>query len=276
MDQPVIKIYISRQLTSVSPAVLCFYIVREIMFEEIHPIKLPTCGYDFNRKLLDNQWPISIWVVNSGCHSNMEVSLLLYVPDVASSPGPSESTISGPRRSFDPRPSPNFSPRLRDKIWEGPGDEAIPDVQAPVATPPFWCPSLQVCYPLHSVINTQRSNFHFSSLLSNRFRGTINTDLNCNTLQVLASWYRSWIRVWLKKHFSMHNAFLMFRIQNRTHILTSWTQWFVSQQRSPWRSTCSRCLPSWKYWCVHMFLYRKQKVQLVTTPLLWTFFPEFY
>ena len=85
-------------------------------------------------------------------------------------------------------------------------------------------------------------------------------------LQVLASWYRSWIRVWLKKHFSMHNAFLMFHIQNRMHVLTSWTQWFVSQQRSPWRSTCSRYLPSWKYWCVHLFLYRKQKVQLVTTP----------
>ena len=31
-----------------------------------------------------------------------------------------ESTISGPRRSFDPRPSPDFSPWLRDKIreWE--------------------------------------------------------------------------------------------------------------------------------------------------------------
>ena len=27
-------------------------------------------------------------------------------------------------RSFDPRPSPNFSPWLRDKIWEWPGDEA--------------------------------------------------------------------------------------------------------------------------------------------------------
>ena len=27
-------------------------------------------------------------------------------------------------RSFDPRPSPDFSPRLRDKIWEGPWDEA--------------------------------------------------------------------------------------------------------------------------------------------------------
>ena len=25
---------------------------------------------------------------------------------------------------FDPRPSPDFSPRLRDKIWVGPGDEA--------------------------------------------------------------------------------------------------------------------------------------------------------
>ena len=35
-----------------------------------------------------------------------------------------ESTISGPWRSFHPRPSPNFSPRLRDKVWEGPGDEA--------------------------------------------------------------------------------------------------------------------------------------------------------
>jgi len=27
-------------------------------------------------------------------------------------------------RSFDTRPSPDFSPRLRDKIWEWPGDEA--------------------------------------------------------------------------------------------------------------------------------------------------------
>ena len=26
--------------------------------------------------------------------------------------------------SFDPRPSPDFSQRLRDKIWEWPGDEA--------------------------------------------------------------------------------------------------------------------------------------------------------
>ena len=33
-------------------------------------------------------------------------------------------TISSPWCSFDHRPSPNFSPRLRDKIWEGPGDEA--------------------------------------------------------------------------------------------------------------------------------------------------------
>ena len=36
-----------------------------------------------------------------------------------------ESTISGAWRSNDPRPSPDFSPRLRDKIWEWPGDEAI-------------------------------------------------------------------------------------------------------------------------------------------------------
>ena len=35
-----------------------------------------------------------------------------------------ESTISGPWRSSDLRPSPNFSPRLRDKIWKWPGDEA--------------------------------------------------------------------------------------------------------------------------------------------------------
>ena len=35
-----------------------------------------------------------------------------------------ESTISGPWCSFDPRPSPDFSLRLRDKIWVGPGDEA--------------------------------------------------------------------------------------------------------------------------------------------------------
>ena len=27
-------------------------------------------------------------------------------------------------RSFDPRPSPGFSPQLRDQIWERPGDEA--------------------------------------------------------------------------------------------------------------------------------------------------------
>jgi len=32
------------------------------------------------------------------------------------------STISGP---WHPRPSPNFSPQLRDTIWEWPGDEAI-------------------------------------------------------------------------------------------------------------------------------------------------------
>ena len=35
-----------------------------------------------------------------------------------------ESTISGPWHRFDPRPSPDFSPQLRDKIWEGPGDKA--------------------------------------------------------------------------------------------------------------------------------------------------------
>ena len=34
------------------------------------------------------------------------------------------STISDPWHSFDPRPSPNFSPQLRDKIWEWPGDKA--------------------------------------------------------------------------------------------------------------------------------------------------------
>ena len=33
-------------------------------------------------------------------------------------------TISDPWRTFDPRPSPDFSPRLRNKIWEWPGDEA--------------------------------------------------------------------------------------------------------------------------------------------------------
>ena len=27
--------------------------------------------------------------------------------------------------SFDPRPSPDFSPRLQDKIWEWPGDEGM-------------------------------------------------------------------------------------------------------------------------------------------------------
>ena len=36
-----------------------------------------------------------------------------------------ESTVSGPWRSNVPRPSPDFSPRLRDKIWEWPGDEAM-------------------------------------------------------------------------------------------------------------------------------------------------------
>ena len=35
-----------------------------------------------------------------------------------------ESTISGPWRSNGIRPSPDFSPRLRVKIWEWPGDEA--------------------------------------------------------------------------------------------------------------------------------------------------------
>jgi len=44
-------------------------------------------------------------------------------------PGPCyvlpESTISGPWRINDPRPSPDFSPRLWDKIWEWPGEEAI-------------------------------------------------------------------------------------------------------------------------------------------------------
>ena len=35
-----------------------------------------------------------------------------------------KSTISGPWCSFDPRSSPDFSPRLQDNIWEGPGNEA--------------------------------------------------------------------------------------------------------------------------------------------------------
>ena len=35
-----------------------------------------------------------------------------------------EMVDSGPWHSNDPRPSPNFSPCLRDKIWEWPGDEA--------------------------------------------------------------------------------------------------------------------------------------------------------
>ena len=35
-----------------------------------------------------------------------------------------ESTISGLWRSNDLRPSPNLSPRLRDKIWDWPGNEA--------------------------------------------------------------------------------------------------------------------------------------------------------
>ena len=35
-----------------------------------------------------------------------------------------ESTISGSWHSFNPRPSPDCSPRLQDKIWEGPGYEA--------------------------------------------------------------------------------------------------------------------------------------------------------
>ena len=45
-----------------------------------------------------------------------------------------ESTISGLWRSNHPRPSPNFSPWLRDKIWEWPGNEAkdllLPVLQA--------------------------------------------------------------------------------------------------------------------------------------------------
>ena len=36
-----------------------------------------------------------------------------------------KSTISGPWRCNDPRPSPDFSPWLQYKIWEWPGDEAI-------------------------------------------------------------------------------------------------------------------------------------------------------
>ena len=35
-----------------------------------------------------------------------------------------ESTISGSWHSNDPRPSPDFSPWLRDKIWDWAGDEA--------------------------------------------------------------------------------------------------------------------------------------------------------
>ena len=35
-----------------------------------------------------------------------------------------QSTISGLWRSFDPRPSHDFSPRLWEKIWEWPGEEA--------------------------------------------------------------------------------------------------------------------------------------------------------
>ena len=37
------------------------------------------------------------------------------------------TNISGPWRSSDPRPSPDLSPWLQDKIWEWPGDEAICD-----------------------------------------------------------------------------------------------------------------------------------------------------
>ena len=39
-----------------------------------------------------------------------------------------EFTISAPWRNFDPRPSPGFSPQLKDKMWEGPGDEASLDL----------------------------------------------------------------------------------------------------------------------------------------------------
>ena len=39
-----------------------------------------------------------------------------------------ESTISGPWRSIGTRSSPDFSPQLRDEIWEWPGDKANKNV----------------------------------------------------------------------------------------------------------------------------------------------------
>ena len=52
-----------------------------------------------------------------------------------------ESTISGPWRSYDPRP-PDFSPRLRDKIWEWPGDEAS-DLPPVMCKPEFGLRTLR-------------------------------------------------------------------------------------------------------------------------------------
>ena len=50
-----------------------------------------------------------------------------------------ESTVSGPWRSFDPRPSPDFSPRLRDKIWEWPGNEAMAAAVIPSLSSRMGC-----------------------------------------------------------------------------------------------------------------------------------------
>ena len=70
----------------------------------------------------------------------------LSIVDVALSPGHSqilsrscgEKSGEGlgsllclqPVTSNNPRPSPNYSPRLQDKIWEWPGDEAIVDAHS--------------------------------------------------------------------------------------------------------------------------------------------------
>ena len=61
-----------------------------------------------------------------------------------------ESTISGQWCSNGPMPSPDFSPQLRDKIWEWPGDEARWDV--PSQSPePQHCTQWQLETRLHWV-----------------------------------------------------------------------------------------------------------------------------
>ena len=54
-------------------------------------------------------WPHIAW---AHCHTKLSTHYIL-----------SESTICSPWRSIGTRPSPNFSPQLRDKIWVWPGNK---------------------------------------------------------------------------------------------------------------------------------------------------------